>query len=308
MRKFNSGVCLLGLVFLVSLFFPLSVWAQSPAGLSISPPTFEISANPGDTLTNTIRVTNLNESSVLVSVDRRNFTAVGEEGSIGLTEEETSFSLASWISVEPESVRIPGRDSHTFIFTIAIPANAEPGGHFGSVVFKTGGAQPGQTGAALSQEVGALVLLRVAGQAEESASLASFSSTKNLWEYGPVDLELRVKNEGNVHVRPTGTIIVTNIWGRQVAEIELEPRNVLPGAIRRSLTTWEEKNLIGKYTATVYLTYGNQGKTLTASTAFWAFPYRVGGLVLAGLLVLMILLYRGRKRVKKALRILLAGK
>ncbi len=298
----------LGLLFFSFVFLPQTVLAQGAAGLSISPPTFEISANPGDTLTNTIRVTNLNESSVLVSVDRRNFTAVGEEGSIGLTEEETSFSLASWISVEPESIRIPGRDSHTFTFIIDIPTNAEPGGHFGSVVFKTGGAQPGQTGATLSQEVGALVLLRVAGKAEESASLASFSAIKNLWEYGPVDLEVRVKNEGNVHVRPTGTITVTNIWGRQVAEMELEPRNVLPGAIRRSLATWEERNLIGKYTATVYLAYGNQGKTLTASTTFWAFPYRIGGLVLAGLLVLAIFLYRGRKRVKKALRILLAGK
>ena len=307
-RFWQKAIGLAGVfLFLAAFFLPSRVLAQTGAGFSVSPPTFEMAANPGDVLANTVRVENLSDTATTISVDRRNFTALGEEGAVGLTEEETSFSLASWISVEPEVATIPPRQSHTFRFTISVPQNAEPGGHFGSLVFKTGGAKPEQTGAALAQEVAALVLLRVAGKTEEAASLAGFS-TKNFWEYGPVDFEIRVKNEGNVHLRPTGTITITNIFGQKVADLVVEPRNVLPGAVRKSVVSWPEKNLAGKYTATLYLTYGNQGKTLTASTTFFAFPYKVGGLILIALLAAGFLIWKGRRRIKAAFQVLFKGK
>ena len=83
-------------------------------GIALSPPTFELAANPGDILQNTIRVENLNEVPIQVSVERQNFTALGEEGSVGLTEEETAFSLASWIVVTPEEAVIPAKGNFTF--------------------------------------------------------------------------------------------------------------------------------------------------------------------------------------------------
>ena len=94
------------LVLLPALFFTRQVLSQQSIGIALSPPTFELSANPGDILNNTIRVENLNEVPIQVSVERQNFTALGEEGSIGLTEETTAFSLASWITVTPNEAAI----------------------------------------------------------------------------------------------------------------------------------------------------------------------------------------------------------
>ncbi|MEA2020528.1 MAG: hypothetical protein U9M98_02300 [Patescibacteria group bacterium] len=292
-------------IFSFFLFFPFQrARAQEMVTLSVSPPVFELTANPGDTLKNVIRVSNPHEEPLKVSVDTRNFVAVGEVGSVGLTEEETPYSLASWISVTPTQVEIPGESSWYFNVETNVPLNAEPGGHFGSVVFKTGGGAVQQTGAAVTQELGSLFLLRVSGKVTEDGRVESFSAEKKFWEYGPIRFDLRVENNGNVHIKPQGKIAITNMLGKEVAEVDVKPQNVLPDAVRKFSPTWEKEILFGKYTATASLVYGSDSEVLNATTSFYAFPYKVGGAVLAGLIVIGFLLYRGRRRIALALRIL----
>jgi len=172
----------------------------------------------------------------------------------------------------------------------------------------TGGGEVSQTGASVTQELGALFLLRVAGEVTEAGELESFAAEKSFWEYGPVSFDLRVKNSGNVHIKPRGKIKITNIFGKEVAEVDAAPQNVLPGAVRRFSPVWEKKRLIGKYTATASLVYGGDSDVLSSSTTFYAFPYKVGGAALVGILALGFLLYRGRKRIGLALKILFGKK
>jgi hypothetical protein len=306
--KLKLFITLVGLFlfFLFLVFAPLNqARALDYAGLALSPPTFELSANPGDSLENTIRVENLTETPMRVSVQKRNFTALGEEGAVNLTEEEDTFSLASWITVLPSEAEISPKGIMTFTFRTAVPLNAEPGGHFGSIIFRIGGqSNLQQSGAVVAQELGALVLVRIAGKTSEKATLESFVPKKRLWERGPVEFEIRIKNEGNVHLKPTGVITITNIFGKKVASFNPEPKNVLPGAIRKSTATWNQKFLFGKYTASLALNYGTQGQILTGSTTFIGFPYKGGGLILLGLALLVFLLYRARKRISLALKVL----
>lgn len=277
--------------------------AGAKQGLVVTPPTFELSANPGDSVTNSIRVDNLSDATLRVSTVVKNFIALGEEGQVGLTEEESGFSLASWISVDPGEAQLIAKGSHTFRFTIRVPANAEPGGRFGSIVFKTDVQPVNDTGLAVGQEIGTLIMLRIAGQVSEKAHITAFHPQKTWQEHGPVTLETRVTNDGNVHLKPTGTITITNFLGRKVATIPVEAKNVLPDATRKLGATWSDRPLFGRYTATVALQYGNQ-QTATASTTFTIFPYRLVLLWLGIFLVIGVLLFRSRRRVAKAVRIL----
>jgi hypothetical protein len=121
---------------------------------------------------------------------------------------------------------------------------------------------------------------------------------------GPVDFSIRVKNESTVHIRPEGTVTVTDIFGKK-SIVQVEGRNVLPGAIRKLNATHDEKFLIGKYTADVKLSYGTQSNSvLTASTTFFAFPVRIG-LIGLGILVIVFLI---RKRLIRAFRMIVTGK
>lgn len=292
--------------FLLSLaLFPAVAHATEPnQGLAVTPPTFELSANPGDSLKNSIRVDNLTNTPLNVTTVLKNFTALGEEGQVGLSEEESGFSLASWIKVDPVAIEIPAKGSRVFTFTIQVPATAEPGGRFGSIVFKTDIKSIEGSGMAIGQEVGALIMLRIAGEVNEQVHIEGFSPLHSFQEYGPVAFETRIKNTGNVHAKPTGTITITNFFGQEVATVPVEAKNVLPGAVRKLGSTWDVTSLFGKYTATLSLQYGNQ-HMLTASTSFMVIPYRI---VLAGLAIVLVIgmvLYLGRRRIKKALRILL---
>jgi hypothetical protein len=283
--------------------------AQNAGGLAVSPPTFEISGNPGNTITNSVRLENLRSAPVRLAVDKRNFSAIGEEGAIGLTEEDGSFSLASWISVDPADVIIPAKSTRTFTFTIKVPLNAEPGGHFGSLIFRTIPENKlDGSGATVAQEIGSLILLRISGETAENAKVESFQTSQSFYEYGPVVFENRVKNLGNVHVKPTGNITVTNLLGQKVATIELEGKNVLPGAIRKLEGTWETKLRLGQYTATSVLIYGPSNTQLANVTTFVIFPYRLALGVLAVVLFLGYFLFKSRRRLSLAWKILTSGK
>ena len=60
---------------------------------------------------------------------------------------------------------------------------------------------------------------------------------------------------------------------------------------------------IGKYTADLSLTFGSQNSQLYASTTFYAFPWKLGLVVLVVLIVLFLL----RKRLFRAFKIILKG-
>lgn len=291
----------------VFVYAAKSVIAQDALTLSVSPPLFELSANPGDSLTNSIRLTNLSDESKTIFVDKRNFTALGEEGGVDLTEDDTGYSLASWVDIDRETATVGANQSEVFNFTINVPSNAEPGGHFGSIVFRTetGSLEDGQAGAAVGQEIGSLLLVRIAGDVEESIEVISFESERGFYEKGPVVLANRVKNTGNVHIRPQGSIVITNMFGREVANLQLNGLNVLPDSIRRMDTDWDDSSLrFGRYKVSLNMVYGSDNEMLNVSTSFFMVPYKHILVVTLILLAAVFIVRRYKDRFKAAFRVL----
>lgn len=305
-QKHKTNVFQIFLLILFIFVFSVNIaFAQDSFSLSVSPPTFEFNVNPGDIVENSIRVENLTDNPISVAVDYRNFIAVGEEGAVNLTEDGDNFSLNKWIESDSPNFVIPPKNRQIFKYKINIPNNVEPGGHFGSIVFKSVGNNiPSQTGAAVFQEIATLILVKVAGNTTEKANLITFHSFKNFWEYGPVSFESRIQNKGNIQVKPTGFVIIKNIFNQKIATIPLESKNILPGAIRRNTFVWNKKYLFGFYTATQYLNYGISNQQLIASTNFYGFPWKVGSLIISVIIIFAYFIYRGRRRIKKAINIL----
>jgi hypothetical protein len=286
-----SRVVLAGLLIITGFALTRPVQAQqvNQITISVSPTVFELSANPGDVLSESFRIVNGTDQELTLTATPKNFTAEGEEGGVNLTEEETSFSLASWITASPTEVNVPARGSQIFDFTIAVPENAEPGGHFGSVIIQTEATQLDQTGASVSQEAGPLILVSVAGDIIEEASIIDFMPTKSFWESGPVVLETRVENSGNVHFKPSGTIVIKNMFGNEETTINLEERNVLPGTIRKLVNEWSPGFRVGNFTADLSIVYGPDSAIETASTSFIIFPYKIIiPALLGGILVVFV--------------------
>jgi hypothetical protein len=286
---------------------PAGSSATTPGqGLEISPPVVELTANPGQTVTTNIRIRNVASGELITKGKADDFGAgSGEDGKPQFLFDEvgaTRYSLKYWVQSVPD-LRLAPQELKTAAITIKVPANAEPGGHFGVVRFTAVPPDVQGTGVALSASVGTLVLLRVAGSVTDSLSLASFTTSQggqsgSFFEHGPVAFTVRLKNAGSVHEKPQGTIDVTNVFGKKVDSVQVNGMggNVLPDSIRRFDQELSKKSLFGHYTAKLNLSYASGAKKLSSQVSFWVIPWKLILLVLVGLVVLGFLIRLGLKR------------
>lgn len=306
-------------IIFILLFLPLAAYGQSTSskedlkiaqGLTMSPVTFELAADPGDTLSNVIKITNPSSSSVGVKMEIEDFAAVGEAGKVAVLDEENkTYSLRKWIKVEPGLFTLAPGEAKIINFSINVPSNAEPGGHYASILSVVTANTAPNSGSAVAQKVGALVLLSVSGAVKEDLLIKEFS-TSGFLEKGPVPFTIRFENTGSIHVRPAGFVSISDAWGKKLKDIAFPQKNILPGAIRKLDVVWDRAFLFGKYHADLVGSYGNgiNSNPISAALDFWVIPWKMLGIIVLAAGAVLAILYRSRRRLFLAIRILIKGK
>lgn len=315
-RKINN--VLLGIV-LGCLCPFLAAQAQESVTLSVTPPLFQMAAEPEQVWQSSIKVVNTNSFPLTVYANPVNFMPVGEGGQgrfIPVFESETEGqTLAEWITVTDAPIVIPPETSKDVPFVVSVPDNAPPGGHFASILV---GTKPPDNSNELavrtSQVVSSLFFLTVAGDIVERAAIREFSVDESFTETPHANFILRFQNEGNVHVRPRGEIKIFNMWGKQRGFLPINQNsqygNVLPETIRKFEFSWVgEASLadIGRYKAEVIVGYGNESwRTLTQDVYFWVIPIK---LTLLFIFAIAVLIYLIRWAIRSYIRrtLLMAG-
>jgi hypothetical protein len=138
----------------------------------------------GQTVTAELRVRNVTKGELIAQGRVDDFGAGGDEsGQPKLLLDETNdtrYSLRHWVRGVPDLDLAP-LELKKAIISIVVPANAEPGGHFGVVRFTAVPASTqGVTGVSLSASVGTLVLLKVNGQVKDHLTSRFSSWQKNM--------------------------------------------------------------------------------------------------------------------------------
>jgi len=205
-RKFFSLI----LIFVGGITFAPVVFGQM--GLGISPLTFELSGNPGEVIENFIKVYNPTDNVIGIRMQIEDIAPAGEEGFITVEPAETeTYSLASWIKTEPTELDLQPKEEKYVKFTLTIPENAEPGGHYGTVLVGAKSISgPGATGALIIPRIGSLILLTVPGEMSENLIVKDFSLPRRYFPQGPIPFSIKFENTGTVHVKPTGYVTITN--------------------------------------------------------------------------------------------------
>jgi len=301
-----------GAVVLAAMLAPAAMSAAAPSssaatqGFQISPPVTTLNLDRGTSTHGTMKVTNLTSQQITLTVAKENFVAKGEEGQVELTDNaDPLYSLAPYFTLDQTQINVAPAATVSVGYTISIPLNAEPGGRYGTVTFTSVPAAlpSGQSGAAVRQQLAGLILLRINGPTHEQLSIASFATDKKFYEYGPVSFVTRIQNEGNVHERPTGQIVVKDMFGLTTTKLTLDQQYVLPAAVRRLTNKLNRHFLLGPYTATVTVHNGAL-QTLTAITKFTVIPYKLIIVVFLILLVIFLFFWKARRRFARAVRIL----
>jgi len=280
------------LAVLVLGFFPLG-YSQA---LTIGPPKFEFSADPGETLTGKINLRNEMEQTMTWYSSFESFSMKGESG-------EPQFSgkrenLASWIETDPRQITLGPGEGGTTSFTIQVPEDADPGGHYAAIFWGTAPAE-GVSGGGIGvvSRMAVLVLLNVSGDVIESGEVSNFRASGKVFAHLPVNFSLNFRNTGTVHLKPEGEIVIQNIFGKttEVLSVSTEGHYILPGYKRGLSAVWEKEGFtIGYYKAILNLQFGEKG-TSQAKTSFWVIPWRT---LLFGLLILALLILGVVKGIK----------
>lgn len=288
-----------------------SFWVINPVkAVTVSPVVVDHEVAPGMKASGKMMVTNDGQSMQTFYISSQSFVATGEEGEQQFLDKEETNSLPSWFKFNQTSYEVEAGKTVEIPYTINVPQDAEPGGHYAAVFFTTSPTNDSnEPSVSIAAKTGILFLVKVSGNTKESATIESYSVNQSYFSHLPAFMSLRIRNDGNVHLRPVGTLTVKNMWGGVVARVPANPKKsaVLPGSVRRMDTWWakttdvakggfmaglsnEWRNFaLGRYTATVDVQYGSQSTSLESkSVTFWVFPWRLGLITLAILLVLFV--------------------
>lgn len=286
MKFIKTWLILLGLL----LIIPTLVGAEEKKGIQISPLTYDYQLRPGESVTGQVTVKNLNDTVLTYVCEKENFSNVSDEGAPSFGEaQEGLTALADWIDFpkDKEGTIEPGQDKK-IDFTINVPLNAEPGGHYAAVfakeIIKTA---DGRTELGVASRVGTLILVSVPGETVKTGLISEFISPKFIWQ-GPVDFNLKFKNTGTVHYDSTATVSLKSLIGK-TSDIDLGTHTVLPQSNRNYEGTWDKKYPFGYYRVTATANDGNN-LPITTTAVIWAIPLIIVIPVLIGLIILIIIL------------------
>jgi hypothetical protein len=235
----------------------------------------EFTASPGETLKGTLRFWNGTDGELPVHLEVADVSQQDEEGHAAVAEENAANSLKAWVTAMTPDLNVFPKAEIPLDFSIAVPANADPGTHWGEILVIT--APPDQAnGTGAQVGIGVILLVRVLGEATEKLELESVSAPR-FTESPPIALEARFRNDGTVHEAPQGTIEVRNMFGGLVATGTLPVRNVLPGVVRKVEASVGNGLWLGRYTVLLSATYGDSPQELVARKIIWVLPWRTQG-------------------------------
>jgi hypothetical protein len=204
---------------------------------------------------------------------------------------QDTSTLAVWLDTAPSVTLAPNQDIRV-PFTISVPRNAPPGGHFAVVWWSTtppvieGGQQ-----VAVVTRAGILVYLNVNGEVTGSASIADLGLGKSVFWSIPdaIPVTANIKNDMNIYIKPQGDITLTSIFGSTKASVPLNAKGlqVLPqsekGIPEISLDT--PGLLFGPYKLNAAMEYGENDSKGTIEASRWVFFLPIHIIIIALLLI-----------------------
>ncbi len=286
-----------------------AVATTQPSGggeaLEIAPPRLELYGNPGQTIDAKLYLRDISSSPLIVNGTVDDFVAKGDSGTPQIiinSNGSDPYSLKSYVGYIP-NLLLQSKELKILNIPINIPKNASPGGHYGVIRF-TASPPPTSGGnrVSLSASLGALILLTVSGKLVEHLNITQFSVSQNnhqsnFFQSDPLTFSELVKNSGNIHVVPAGTLTVTDMFNKKlfVTNINRSQGNVLPSSQRLFSQQLLPENInnrimFGRYTASVAINYGLGNRTLYANMTFWVIPVKLIAIWIAVLIIGFFLL------------------
>jgi hypothetical protein len=296
MKKTFSLLSFSAIVAAATLFsFPALSNAQ--VGLSLYPIKFDVTLDPGQTYTNTVTVINPNSFAIGIQPQVENL-AGGDQGQIALENTDIPHGLSSWITMDLTPFTLQGGEQKQVQFTITVPADGQPGGNYGAILFEGAPANgtSSASGVGISGRVGSVILVNVPGVGDATGNVTSFGASSSYYSHGPANFTFTIQDTGNTYYTPSSTVTLSGpFFPKQT--LQLTSGVVFPGYGRTYTATWSGHYAFGPLTATLVTSIPDSG-TITKTVTIWVFPWQEGLIVLVIILILVLIFRVFGKRFK----------
>ncbi len=333
MKKISGLILASILAVLLALPTPAHAANSDDFNLTTSPLPVLLTAKPGTSTSTALRIQNSGTKPALLHVSLLKFKADGKNGHPILQLRGPGDDYFDWVKFNTTAFTAQPGVWNQINMTVNVPPTGALGYYY-AVVFSRQDpkANPTSPSSQLQGGTAILVLLDVPVPGEKKQlNISSFTADKKLYEYLPATFTTTIKNTGDIHLVPNGSIFITR-GGKTVATLDVNPAsgNVLPDSSRQFLASWNDgfpvfetktvggqivskdgkpvKSLnwnfahanrlrFGHYTAHLVMAYdnGTRDVPIEGEVSFWVVPWKILPFIILAIVLIGIGLWTSGK-------------
>jgi len=290
----------------------LTIVIKNPNPYSDNQSWYSFEKKPGETVDDVAVIKNLGDQPVKAHVYAVDATS-NESGSFILKlENEPRSQIGKWTTINSnDTVNVPPRGSVEVPFQIKIPDNLTPGQYFGGIVLEEVNDSPGPldiaqaadqngqiiccTNVLIKTRIGLRIYLTIPGTVKENLNWLDFNTLQNKTS---TSFQFKIENTGNVALEPEATVEIFDSFGNQVDRFQKSLGESLPGTTITPMISWDQRPIVGSFTATASLNYRVKNQTTTVGILhgspisgtkkvnFLIIPWEI--IILAGLMLIIL--------------------
>jgi hypothetical protein len=269
----------------------LPVQAATPQGqeqesIAISPVSKLYKFDAGTTRDDEITVINGGSTVYTFKVYASPYSVTGVEYTPDFFTNRTNTDIQSWVKFAQTTYRLEAGKSVTVPYSIVVPADATPGGHYAVIFAETqpSGNTPETNSVERRKRIGSLVYATVKG-AYEMGGRFNGIRTPGLQFKAPLKSELNVENTGNSDFAVDTVFAVSDLFGSRKFT-DTKQYRLLPKTERKIELAWSQAPGFGVYEVTVSAKFLDQETTRTSYVLMAPIAFYM--IFIMGLFVLVI--------------------
>jgi hypothetical protein len=234
--------------------------ADAPPSLTISPGVIMVQAQPGQSTTQDVTISNLTPTEFRFELEAMD-VAVRDGHRVFVPAGETPGSIARTAIFSPSSFAVQPGGSVAVHVTVTVPENPE--GRAIVAIFRSNTKVQGRDGFAMTASLGALMTFTLSRELQIESSPLHFDG---LSEGDDLVISEWVTNTGSEPVVSKGVVAILNSTGKLIGKVPVEALRLLPGERLQFKAGYPSILKSGKYRA--LMTLEHDGTVLTTSSNF----------------------------------------
>jgi hypothetical protein len=225
---------------------------------------FVYDAKPGTRAAGKVQITNTGDRVGTVKLFAADATTGQTSGAVYLTSGEKRHDVGAWVRLPATQLELGPGETRVVPFTVVVPSGAAVGQHVGGIVAETaqratGPKSKGKANVQITVRNLAIVAVQV-NVPGPTVSRFSILGVRAGGRKGYQQVLVRMRNDGNVMSKPSGTLTIEDAKGNQVLSSRFQLDTFLPRTTIDYPVNVTKKALdVGTYSTRVALSYGAGG-------------------------------------------------